>query len=207
MPKGSEELTNARKNEIVSACAELYERMSFKEITIKEIGEATSFTRTSIYNYFQTKEEIFLALFAREYEAWREDLERIINEHDALSPQQFASCLADTLSGRGRLLRLLSMNLYDMEESSRMERLAEFKRSYGKTIDMLTLAVRKFFPSYSDKDVHDRVFLFIPFIFGVYPYVHITPKQKEAMEEAGIECVLFPSIRDMVYSFAIMLFR
>ncbi|WP_253287604.1 TetR/AcrR family transcriptional regulator [Anaerotignum sp. MSJ-24] len=70
MPKGSKELTASRKEEIITACEELYKAMSFKEITIKEIGNATSFTRTSIYNYFQTKEEIFLALLQREYERW-----------------------------------------------------------------------------------------------------------------------------------------
>ena len=63
MPKGSPELTSARKEEIISACRKLYETMSFKDITLKEIGQQTSFTRTSIYNYFETKEEIFLALF------------------------------------------------------------------------------------------------------------------------------------------------
>ena len=62
MPKGSPELTASRKEEIMNACETLYQTMSFKEITIKEIGAFTSFTRTSIYNYFQTKEEIFLAL-------------------------------------------------------------------------------------------------------------------------------------------------
>ena len=70
MPKGSEELINARKEEIVNACAGLYETMGFKEITIRDIGAKTTFTRTSIYNYFQTKEEIFLALLSREHEAW-----------------------------------------------------------------------------------------------------------------------------------------
>ena len=71
MPRGSEELTNARRDEIITACAALYETMGFRDITIRDIGEKTSFTRTSIYNYFQTKEEIFLALFQREYERWR----------------------------------------------------------------------------------------------------------------------------------------
>ena len=47
MPKGSPELTNARKEEIIAACRKLYETMSFKEITLKEIGQQTSFTRTS----------------------------------------------------------------------------------------------------------------------------------------------------------------
>ena len=66
MPKASQARTNARKEEIISACAALYETMSFKDITLKDISQATSFTRTSIYNYFQTKEEIFLALLQRE---------------------------------------------------------------------------------------------------------------------------------------------
>ena len=70
MPRGSEELTNARKEEIINACASLYETMSFRDITIRDIGEKTSFTRTSIYNYFQTREEIFLALLKREHEMW-----------------------------------------------------------------------------------------------------------------------------------------
>ena len=35
MPKGSEELINARKEEIIDACASLYETMGFNEITIR----------------------------------------------------------------------------------------------------------------------------------------------------------------------------
>ena len=110
MPRGSEELTNARKAEIVNACAVLYETRSFKEITLKEIGEKTSFTRTSIYNYFQTKEEIFLALFQREYEAWIEDLDALRCGHRKLSVDAFSDELARTLERRERLLKLMAMN-------------------------------------------------------------------------------------------------
>lgn len=38
MPKGSPELTRARKDEIINACAELYETMNFKDVTLKEIA-------------------------------------------------------------------------------------------------------------------------------------------------------------------------
>ena len=75
MPASSEKLTIARKEEIVDACAQLYETVPYGKITIGMIGEKTSFTRTSIYNYFRTKEEIFLALLEREYAAWADDLE------------------------------------------------------------------------------------------------------------------------------------
>ena len=60
MPKGSAQLVASRKDEIVKAVETLYQTMNFKDITLKEIADLTTFTRTSIYNYFQTKEEIFL---------------------------------------------------------------------------------------------------------------------------------------------------
>ena len=61
MFKGTPELIAQRREEIINACEQLYQTMNFKDITLKEIGAVTSFTRTSIYNYFQTKEGIFLA--------------------------------------------------------------------------------------------------------------------------------------------------
>ena len=44
MPKGSPELTRARKEEIINACAELYETMNFKDVTLKEVGKKTPFS-------------------------------------------------------------------------------------------------------------------------------------------------------------------
>ena len=62
MIKGTPELIAQRREEIINACEQLYRTMSFREITLKEIGKITSFSRPTIYNYFETKEEIFLAL-------------------------------------------------------------------------------------------------------------------------------------------------
>ena len=134
MPKGSPELTAARKEEIINACEQLYQTMSFKEITLKEIGNVTSFTRTSIYNYFQTKEEIFLALFQREYDRWNENLTSILNENEQLTKKELAERISHSLAGRQQLLKLLSMNNFDMEANSRQELLTAFKQSYGRSM-------------------------------------------------------------------------
>ena len=103
--------------------------MNFKDITIKEIGSITSFTRTSIYNYFSTKEEIFLALLQREYELWIEQLQRLRRDRKTMEPLEFAEALAHSFESRKTLLKLMSMNHYDMEENSRIERLTAFKRA------------------------------------------------------------------------------
>ena len=92
MSRGSASLTAERRNEIIDACERLYQTMNFKDITIIEIGKATSFTRTSIYNYFKTKEEIFLALLQREYELWIEELDKI-SVRENLSKAEFTNLL------------------------------------------------------------------------------------------------------------------
>lgn len=199
MPKGSEELTNARKEEIINSCASLYEHMSFKEITIKEIGKATSFTRTSIYNYFRTKEEIFLALLQREYEAWIEELEVLLYQNVQMTEDDFASALAHTLEKRERLLKILSMNHYDMEENSRIESLTAFKVTYGKSMKVLRQCLEKFFPNMTASDIQDFIYAFFPFILGVYPYTFVTGKQREAMEQADANYV-FLSVYEITYA-------
>ena len=189
MPKGSEELTAARKEEIIIACAELYKTMSFKEITIKEIGNATSFTRTSIYNYFQTKEEIFLALLQREYELWIDGLKQIQTEHEKMTKMEFADALARSLEERHNLLKIMSMNHYDMEDNSRIERLIEFKVVYGQSLTEVRNCLDKFFSDMKVQDKQDFIFSFFPFMFGIYPYTVVTEKQKEAMAQVKVNYV------------------
>ena len=201
MPRGSEELTHARREEIIRACASLYETMSFKDITIKEIGAATSFTRTSIYNYFQTKEEIFLALFQQEYEEWTAELERVARENEAMTTDELAQVLARSLEKRGMLLKLLSMNLYDMEDNSRIERLVSFKTAFGDSIRAVSRLLEKFCPQMDASERQRFIFSFFPFIYGVYPYTTVTEKQREAMDAAGVDFA-YLSVYQMVYDCA-----
>lgn len=186
MPKGSEALTNARREEIIEGCARLYETVSFKEITMKEISTAISLTRASIYNYFQTKEEIFLALLQREYERWTARLEKAREDHEKMSREEFARGLAHSLEERQQLLKLLSMNLYDLEENCRFERLVEFKVVYGRALVEVGNCLEKFFPEMTEEERQDFLYLFFPFLFGVYPYTVVTDKQRRAMDEAGL---------------------
>ncbi|MCH1983459.1 TetR/AcrR family transcriptional regulator [Ruminococcus sp. OA3] len=189
MPKGSEELTNARKEEIINACASLYETMGFKDITIRDIGAKTSFTRTSIYNYFQTKEEIFLALLEREHRLWIADLKEIARTNSSLSVDGFADKLARTLEKRGCMLKLMCMNLYDMEGNSRIENLVSFKKEYANALRAISCCLEKFFPSMGVNDIQEFLYALFPFLFGIYPYTSHTEKQMEAMRLAHVDYV------------------
>lgn len=198
MPRGSAFLTAERRNEIIDACEQLYQTMNFKDITIIEIGKATSFTRTSIYNYFKTKEEIFLALLQREYELWIEELDKI-SAMENLSKANFAEELAKSLANRKQLLKLMSMNHFDMEANSRQENLIEFKRAYGNSLKVVGRCLDKCCKNLTVREKENFLYAFFPFVYGIYPYAVVTEKQKSAMEEADVNFI-YHSIYELAYN-------
>ena len=203
MVKGTPELINERRETIINACEELYQTMSFREISLKEIGKNVPFSRPTIYNYFETKEEIFLALFEREYRSWNRDLEAILNRQEELTSEELADSIAMSLTKRKQLLKLLSMNNYDMEENSREERLVCFKEAYGRSMELMKELLRKYCKK-KDEDIERFLYVFYPFMFGIYPYAEVTKKQKKAMEEAGIDYT-YQSIYEITYNCLIRL--
>ena len=202
MIKGTPALISKRREEIINACKHLYQTMSFKDITLKDISKETTFSRPTIYNYFQTKEEIFLALFEREYERWNEDLAAILNGSDALTRQQLAAAVAGSVTKRQQLLKLLSMNNYDMEANSRQELLTEFKTAYGGSMHLVNALLEKFCPDMSREERQRFIYMFFPFMFGIYPYTSVTEKQKTAMKDANVGYV-YQSVYDITYTFLI----
>lgn len=204
MRKVTPEQIAQKRDEIINACEQLYQTMSFREITLKEIGTITSFSRPTIYNYFQTKEEIFLALFQREYDRWNEDLAAILDENEKLTKAELSDKIAASLAGRDQLLKLLSMNNYDMESNSRQEMLTAFKQSYGQSMQLMSMLLEKFCPDMSAADIQDFIYTFYPFMFGIYPYTAVTEKQSAAMKEAGIHYVNH-TVYELTYSCLIRL--
>lgn len=191
--------TILRKEEIMNACKELYDTYHFKEITIKLISEQTSFSRPSIYNYFETKEEIFLAIFQQEYEEWTTEIDKIREENQTLTNEEFAKKLAITIEKKERLLKLLSTNMYDLEENSRIEKLIEFKGAYKNAVHAVKRCLEKFFPNKTEEEIQKFLFTFFPFMFGIYPYAVTTKKQQQAMKKAEID---YPNYS--IYEYAYM---
>ena len=204
MRKATPEQIVRKREEIINACEQLYQSMSFREITLKEIGNITSFSRPTIYNYFETKEEIFLALFQREYDRWNEDLTAILNGNEQMTKAELSEKIASSLAGREQLLKLLSMNNYDMEANSRQELLTVFKQSYGRSLHLMRMLLEKFCPDMGVTDIQDFIYTFYPFMFGIYPYTAVTEKQKTAMKEAGID-YMYQSVYELTYSCLIRL--
>lgn len=179
-------LVDERREEVINACEKLYEKFDFKDINIKLIGEQISVGRTSIYNYFQTKEEIFLALLEREYLKWNEDLSTLLEQGEKLFKEDFINEITNSLLKRKTLLKLISMNMFEMEANSRVESITNFKLAFKESISLLEQCLCKFF-NIKEDEAEEITFTILPFLVGIYPYTSLTNKMKEAIHKANLE--------------------
>jgi hypothetical protein len=134
----------------------------------------------------------------REYERWGAELDEILRGHKQMSTHEFADALAKSLEERSLLLKLMSMNHYDMEENTRPEMLIEFKQAYGRSIELVSQCLKKFFPKFTKARIDHFIYIFFPFMFGIYPYTEVTEKQKSAMHDAGVDFV-YQSVYEITY--------
>lgn len=122
-----------------------------------------------------------------------------MSENERLSTNELSDKIAHSLDDRIPLLKLVSMNHFDMEENSREERLIEFKASYGRAREGMRECVRKFKPDMSDVDLQDFIYSFFPFMFGIYPYAFVNDRQKEAMAKSNVGYV-YMTAYEIVYN-------
>lgn len=93
----------ARQEQILAAAATLLDTRPTRKITMTKLATEAKLAKGTLYLYFRTREEVFVALAHAELSAWLDSL------HDAEpgSIESISSHLADALLARPRLLALL----------------------------------------------------------------------------------------------------
>ena len=67
--------------------------------------------------------------------------------------------------------------------------LLSFKVAYGESMKNVCMILTKFCPEKSVQEIQDFIYVFFPFMFGIYPYTAVTDKQREAMKQANVDYV------------------
>ena len=176
----TEEQIVSRQQEIIDACERIYTESGYDAVNFKSISEMTSVSRPSIYNYYNTKEEIFLDLVRSYFASWNEELADSFGREPVMSKEVFCRTITDMLGRRMVMLEMFSRHLSMLEINSSLERIVELKTVVGETIELIQGQYeRSFGRSPEEGDLFTR--LFLGFMHGLYPMSHPTEKQREAM--------------------------
>jgi AcrR family transcriptional regulator len=107
----NEKQKEIRAQQIVEAALILFDTTPYEHITLTMIAEKLDFTRANLYQYFATKEAIFLTAINQASAAWMADIFSTFEHDKKLSNEVFAEQLARTVHRNKRFFELISTHI------------------------------------------------------------------------------------------------
>lgn len=184
----TEEQVKQRVREIQNAAARLIQTLPYEKVTLLRIAQELNFTRSNVYRYFSTKEEIFLSIYVAVMQRWSEDIEREFTE--PLSIEAFAEKWTEILCRQERLLELSSLLAVTLERNTSEEAFRKTKIFLGELLFRLVEILRKVLPMLSDDQIAEFVRTQQVFLSGAWPMSQLPARQKEILREMNMEYLI-----------------
>lgn len=165
----------ARRETLLAAAAELFDAEGPLGAGLNAIAARAGFTKSNVYRYFESREEVLLSLFLAEMEQLVPALAAAIaatpeGDLDALTravTQQFAS--------RPRFGHLASILSNTLETNVSEDTIVMVKRTMGGMATEMAAALRTRLPKASTEDALWAVTMIGSLVAGMWPGAHPAP--------------------------------
>ncbi|MDO4399404.1 MAG: TetR family transcriptional regulator [Coriobacteriia bacterium] len=180
----SPEQKQERMEAIMAAADALFQEHPYHQITMGTIAEKLGWSRSNLYKYAATQEEIFLELHSQKNRAWLEDLAASLAGAPLPAPE-FARIWAEATDRHGSFLRYQDIVISIIESNVTLERLTEFKRTFAQMLaPVIAVLARQCGCSAPEaQELYLRLLFQAP---GLYNHYHCADLTREAMKAAGM---------------------
>jgi TetR/AcrR family transcriptional regulator len=178
----TDEQKEQRIDAILEATARLYEQSGFEEITLAAIAREANFTRSNLYKYFRSKEEIFFEFLKHDVRLWRKDLVAAFEGPVTCSADEFAAVWVEVLTGHQRLLRLISVMYAHLEKKSSFEGLLDFKQMANSEFGLLSDMLCQIFPDLDPGRALKFLQLQLAMSIGLYTMTDLSKTQQKVLD-------------------------
>ncbi|AUX40831.1 TetR family transcriptional regulator [Sorangium cellulosum] len=168
-----EEQKEERRQIIIDAAWQLFQETPYPEVTMAQVAERTRLAKGTLYLYFTTKEELFLAVVDQELTKWFEDVNLHLRALDASRGEahtarprpartrrgaaappkdaaaNVAALLATSLAARSAMTRLLTILHSVLEQNVSYEAALRFKLSLLTNVERTGSLLERCLPSLS----------------------------------------------------------
>lgn len=136
----------ARRDAILEVASSVLSRSQFAKVTMAQIAQHCGLAKGTLYLYFATKEELFLATLEGELAAWFDELGAVLLRRGEVTPRAFAEAVVDSLAARERLADLLPLLHTVLEQNIAPDTALRFKRMLVAKIEAGAVLVESVLP-------------------------------------------------------------
>ena len=180
----SPEHKQERMNAIMAAADALFAERPYHKITMGTIAERLGWSRSNLYKYAATQEEVFLALHSAKNRAWVDELATEL-AGAPMPATEFARTWAEVTERHSGFLRYQEIIIAIIESNVTLERLTAFKRDFAEMLPPVTdvLARQCGIGEEAATDLYLRLLYQAP---GLWNHFHAAELTREAIRAAGL---------------------
>lgn len=173
-----------RMDAIMDAAEALFRELPYHEINMGLIAKELGWSRSNLYKYAATQEEVFLALHSRANRVFLKDV--VVTLADTpMSNRRFAEGWAEAADRHPEFLRYQDILIAIIESNASLERLVEFKRAFAAMAAPVYGLLQKQVGC-SAEQAHDLYLRLIYQAPGLYNHFHCAKRTAEALRLAGL---------------------
>ena len=176
-----------RMEAIMDAAEGLFAELPYHEINMGLIAKELGWSRSNLYKYAATQEEIFLALHQRAQQAYIDDLLKTLKS-PPLPNDEFARKWARVTGRHPEFLRYQDILIPIIESNASLERLVDFKQAFADMTKPLYDLLQKQ-TGCKPEEAHDLYLRLIYQAPGLYSHFHCAERTAEAVKLAGLPAV------------------
>lgn len=117
-----------RRSEILRAAECLWLNTPYSELSMSQVAREAQLAKGTLYLYFDTKEELFLALLSEHLEEWLKDLLQHLETHRYDSPDDLTDFIVSSVLPQESLRRMLVLLNQVIDSSISPEQSQNFRR-------------------------------------------------------------------------------
>ena len=176
----TEEQIASRQEEIINACDVIYCEKGYEAVNFKAVSKMTSISRPAIYNYYKTKEEVFLDIIKLDFTKYAEEIKAHFDATPKMTKEEICTFLTNILKKHEKYFELLAVYIQTIEMNSGLEKLTEFKKALQPSHKIFLDGLNKYFPDAKEEDKKRFISHYIIAVHGIFPFTHLSKKQVQA---------------------------
>ncbi|MDB5045260.1 MAG: TetR family transcriptional regulator [Deinococcus sp.] len=130
----SPEEKTQRRDDILRAAERLWTNTPYADLSMNQVAREAKLAKGTLYLYFDTKEELFLALLTEHLQQWLAHLTGMLAERQPKTSTDVADVIIDASKGYEALRRLLILLGTVLERNVRPELTLNFKRDVRRML-------------------------------------------------------------------------
>jgi AcrR family transcriptional regulator len=139
----SAEAKQSRARAILDAARSLGTQHSVREVTLTDIAAAVGMHKSAMLRYFETREQIFLALTAEGWQEWSRALRTRLSDLTGTNPDTVAAAIAQSLVARPFFCDLLAQAPLNLERNVSLDSAYAFKTAVLAEVSAMASTLRE----------------------------------------------------------------